>query len=181
MPPSSPVSEGPALRVDIATQTLTLLHDGQTVREYPVSTGAKGAGCEAGSYRTPTGWHRVRLKIGDGQPLGAVFVGRRPTGEVFSEALRQAAPERDWILTRILWLQGLEPGLNRGGSVDTLRRFIYLHGTPDDGMRDPPSSHGCVRMYNSDIVDLFSRVRVGTPVLIVANQEPGDGTDRNPL
>jgi lipoprotein-anchoring transpeptidase ErfK/SrfK len=158
------------ISVDIATQTLTLLQDAQPVLSYPVSTSAQGAGCEAGSFKTPVGWHRVRAKVGDGCPLGAVFVGRRPTREVFSADLGRNAPQRDWVLTRILWLQGLEPGLNRGGKVDTLRRYIYIHGTPDQGMEDPPASHGCVRMYNEHVVDLFSRVRVGTPVLITPGE-----------
>ena len=159
--------------VDIERQRLILLEDGRSVVEYPVSTAAKGHGCDAGSYKTPIGWHRIRLKIGDGHPPGAVFVGRRPTGEVFSPDLGRAAPGRDWILTRILWLEGLEPGLNRGGSVDTLRRYIYIHGTPDEGMDHPPGSHGCIRMYNSHIVDLFSRVCRGTRVLLtLASEDP---------
>ena len=157
------------VRIDIANQRLTLTEDGHVVRAYPVSTGAKGHGCEAGSCQTPTGLHRIKLKVGEGQPLGAVFASRRPTGEVFSANLRGAAPERDWILTRILWLEGLEPGRNRGGNVDTLRRYIYIHGTPDDGMDNPPSSHGCIRMFNADIIDLFSRVSAGTPVFIEPN------------
>jgi L,D-transpeptidase YbiS len=160
------------IRIDLASQRLSLVQDGRAVLEYPVSTGAKGQGSEAGSFKTPIGWHRVKLKIGEGHPLGAVFVGRRPTGEVLSPVLQRAAPERDWILTRILWLEGLEPGLNRGGNVDTLRRYIYIHGTPDEGMGDPPSSHGCVRMYNSHVADLFSRVSVGMRVNIVASQDP---------
>lgn len=156
------------VRIDIGEQRLSLVHAGHVVRTYPVSTGAKGHGCEIGSFKTPTGLHRIKLKVGEGQPLGAVFVSRRPTGEVFPSTLLSAAPGRDWILTRILWLEGLEPGRNRGGNVDTLRRYVYIHGTPDDGMVNPPSSHGCIRMFNADIVDLFSHVSVGTPVLIEA-------------
>ena len=167
---SADVQSNTTILVDVDRQALTLLENGRPVLEYPVSTGAKGCGCEAGSYKTPTGWHRIKLKIGEGRPPGAVFVGRRPTGEVFTPALGQASPERDWILTRILWLEGLEPGVNRGGGVDTLRRYIYIHGTPDEGMVEPPSSHGCVRMYNPHVVDLVSRVRVGTRVLIVAGR-----------
>jgi lipoprotein-anchoring transpeptidase ErfK/SrfK len=159
------------ISIDISTQQLTLIERGLVARHYPVSTAAKGHGCEAGSYRTPIGLHRIKLKVGEGQPLGAVFVSRRPTGEVFSSRLREASRERDWILTRILWLDGLEPGRNRGGNVDTLRRHIYIHGTPDEGMNDPPSSHGCVRMFNSDIMDLFARVPAGTTVLIEANAD----------
>jgi len=154
------------VHVDIASQKLCLTENGRVVREYAVSTGANGHGCESGSYKTPTGLHRIRLKIGEGQPLGAVFSRRRPTGEIYSPAIDAAAPERDWILTRILWLEGLERGRNRGGNLDTLRRYIYIHGTPDGGMSNPPSSHGCIRMYNADIAELFARVSTGTHVLI---------------
>ena len=168
-PPQLPIPSATFVRIDIASQRLTLVEAGHAALEYPVSTGAKGHGCEAGSYQTPTGLHRIKLKVGEGQPLGAVFASRRPTGEVFSPTLRDAAQDRDWILTRILWLEGLEPGRNRGGRVDTLRRYIYIHGMPDDGMDNPPSSHGCVRMFNSHIIDLFSHVSVGTPVLIEAS------------
>jgi L,D-transpeptidase YbiS len=158
-----------AIRVDIQRQTLSLIWEGEAVVDYPVSTGANGHGCEAGSYKTPIGWHRIKLKIGEGQPAGTVFVRRRPTGEVFTPALGRVAPSRDWILTRILWLDGLEPRLNRGEGVDTLRRFIYIHGTPDECMANARSSHGCVRMFNADVIDLFSRVEVGTRVLISAD------------
>jgi L,D-transpeptidase YbiS len=164
-PPQLPIQSATFIRIDIASQRLTLVEAGRAALECPVSTGAKGHGCEAGSYQTPTGLHRIKLKVGEGQPLGAVFASRRSTGEVFSPTLRDSAQDRDWILTRILWLEGLEPGRNRGGSVDTLRRFIYIH----DGMDNPPSSHGCVRMFNSHIINLFSRVSVGTPVLIEAS------------
>lgn len=167
-PQQQPIAGAASIRIDIASQRLVLLESGLLVRDYPVSTGANGHGCEAGSYRTPIGLHRIKLKIGEGQPPGAVFIGRRPTGEVFCPALRDAAPGRDWILTRILWLQGLEPGRNRGQNVDTLRRYIYIHGTPDEGMGQRPSSHGCIRMFNGDVVELFSRVSAGTPVLIEA-------------
>jgi L,D-transpeptidase YbiS len=170
MRPPLPTDQGATfIRIDIPSQRLVFAQSGKVECEYPVSTGAKGVGCEAGSFKTPTGMHRIRLKIGEGRPLGAVFVRRRPTGDVFSPNVDNALPGRDWILTRILWLQGLESGLNRGGNVDTLRRYIYIHGTADHGMENPPTSHGCVRMYNSHIIDLFSRVSVGTPVLIQAN------------
>jgi lipoprotein-anchoring transpeptidase ErfK/SrfK len=111
--------------------------------------------------------HRIRLKIGAGCPRNAVFVGRRPTGEIYSAELAAAQPQRDWILTRILWLSGLEPGRNRGGSVDTLRRFIYIHGCPDNVPMGVPLSHGCIRMRNRDLLELFERVDNGTLVEIV--------------
>jgi lipoprotein-anchoring transpeptidase ErfK/SrfK len=115
---------------------------------------------------TPRGRHVIRARIGDGCRSGTVFVGRRPTGEVYAVGMRVNEPERDWILTRILWLSGCEPGRNRLGDVDTMRRYIYIHGTPDDVVLGEPGSHGCVRMANADVIDLFDRVPVGTPVLI---------------
>lgn len=156
------------LHVGIASQTLTLLRGAQRLATYSVSTARNGAGETSGSECTPTGWHCVRALIGADAPLGAVFRGRRPTGEVWSPVLHQAFPNRDWILTRILWLSGLEPGHNRGGQVDSMRRYIYIHGTPDIEPMGVPLSHGCVRMRNSDIVELFDQVAAYTPVLIEA-------------
>ena len=115
---------------------------------------------------TPRGWHVVRAKVGAGAPENTVFVGRRPTGEIFTPALREQDPGRDWILSRILWLSGLERGHNRLGHVDTMRRYIYIHGTPDDVVLGAPGSHGCVRMANADVMRLFDRVAPGTRVLI---------------
>ena len=138
------------------------------IAEYPVSTAANGAGEREGSFCTPRGRHVIRARIGDGCPPGTVFVGRRPTGERYGPELRDRHPGRDWILTRILWLSGCEPGRNRLGSVDTMRRYIYIHGTPDDVELGRPGSHGCIRMANADVIDLFDRVAVGTPVVIEA-------------
>lgn len=153
--------------VSIADQTLTLFDDNDAVvKRYSVSTAAKGAGEQMGSYQTPRGRHRIRARIGDGLPLGAVLRGRRPTGEICTPELMAAQPGKDWILTRILWLCGEEPGFNRGGDVDTMRRYVYIHGTPDDTELGVPGSHGCIRMRNSELVELFDRVPVGTPVLI---------------
>jgi L,D-transpeptidase YbiS len=157
------------LRVSLAEQTLSLLDDaGQVVRTYPVSTAANGAGEERNSYCTPRGRHIVRAKIGAGLPLQSVFVARRPTGEIYSPELGATQPERDWILTRILWLSGREPGYNRLGSCDTMRRYIYIHGTPDDLFEQAPRSHGCIRMRNADLAALFDRVPVFTTVEITA-------------
>jgi hypothetical protein len=153
-----------SLRVNLATQTLDLLEDGCPVRRYPVSTGAAGAGEVQGSGCTPRGLHRVRLRIGGGCPVGTVFVGRRPTGEVFGPHLAARFPGRDWILTRILWLTGLESGRNRGGDLDTLRRFIYIHGCPDSEPLGVPCSHGCIRMRNADLIELFDFTPAGTLV-----------------
>jgi len=136
------------------------------MQTYSVSTAKNGAGQLMGSECTPTGWHRIRAKIGAGQPLGAVFVARRPTGETYNADLQQQYPQRDWILTRILWLGGLEPGLNRYGKVDTTWRYIYIHGCPDHLVDGTPGSHGCVRMKNFDLIDLFDRVDAGLKVHI---------------
>ncbi len=155
------------IEIDIAKQRLRLYEAGRVLDDYPVSTALAGAGEQQGSGCTPRGRHRVRVKIGAGCPAGSVFVGRRHSGEVYSPALAAAAPERDWILSRILWLTGLEPGRNRGGERDTLRRFIYIHGTPDSEPMGVPRSHGCIRMRNADVIDLFDRVPVGCPVDIL--------------
>lgn len=156
----------PIIRVSIAGQRLDLLQDGRVVRNFTVSTARNGAGEEYGSERTPRGWHVIRAKIGAGCAPGTVFVNRRPTGEIYCPELRARYPQRDWILTRILWLSGLEPGRNRLGRVDTLRRYIYIHGCPDEDALGVPGSHGCVKMRNRDVIELFDRVPAGTRVLI---------------
>lgn len=155
------------LDVSLSEQRLRLLNDhGGELKSYSVSTARNGAGERSGSECTPRGGHYVRAKIGAGCPVDTVFKGRRPTGEIYSEALRRQYPERDWILTRILWLCGTEPGFNRLGDVDTMRRFIYIHGAPDDDPMGIPGSHGCVKMRNADVVELFERVPLGTPLTI---------------
>ena len=156
------------IRVDLGRQRLELFgKDGACIRRYAVSTGERGAGERSGSLCTPRGRHRIRARIGAGAPAGAVFRGRRPTGEVWSREFAAAHPGRDWILSRILWLCGEEPGRNRGGEVDTMRRYIYLHGTGDDQPMGVARSHGCVRMRNRDIIELFELVPAGTVVEIV--------------
>jgi L,D-transpeptidase YbiS len=140
--------------VDVPRQELRL-PDG---RRYPVSTAANGLGEKNGSFCTPRGRHIVRAKIGAGQPLGAVFVRRRATGEIWSPELHARYPGRDWMLTRILWLSGCEVGKNRLGDVDTMRRMIYIHGAPDSAEMGKPGSHGCIRMRNADVAELFELV-----------------------
>ena len=153
--------------VDLAGQQLNLFDDGGVwVARYAVSTARNGPGEREGSGCTPRGRHVVRARIGAGAPRGAVFRGRRPTGEIWSPELAAAFPARDWILSRILWLSGCEPGINRLGKVDTMRRYIYIHGTPDDQPMGRPLSHGCIRMRNDDVIALFGRVPVGTVVEI---------------
>src|SRR5512139_579309 len=151
------------ITVHIPTQTLTLFDDaGKQLKRYLVSTGKNGVGEESGSNCTPRGRHVVRAKIGAGQPPNMVFVRRRPTGEICTPALDAQFPARDWILTRILCLSCCEPGYNRLGSCDTMRRYIYIHGTPDTRQLGTPASHGCINMANADLVELFDLVPVGT-------------------
>ena len=155
------------LVVSISQQTLTVFNtQNEVLAHYSISTAAKGIGCEKNSGCTPLGKHIIRAKIGEGAPVASVFVGRRPTGEICTPALMSEFPSRDWILTRILWLSGTEVGINRLGNVDTMQRYIYIHGTPDNVTLGQPGSHGCIRMRNTDLVDLFNRVPVGTPVNI---------------
>ena len=153
--------------VDVPTQTLTAYTSTRAIAlQVRVATAKKGVGETFGSEQTPRGRHVVREKIGAGAPENAVFVGRRPTGEIYTPDLRRLHPQRDWILTRILWLSGCEVGKNRLGKVDTMRRYIYIHGCPDEDPMGIPSSHGCVKMRNHELIRLFDRVAVGTPVEI---------------
>ena len=157
------------IEIDVPTQKLTLLDDGgAVVRSYEISTAANGVGEESGSNCTPRGRHIVRAKIGAGAPLRAVFRGRRPTGEVWSQALHEKNPGKDWMLTRILWLSGREPGFNRLGPVDTMRRMVYIHGSADTAPMGVPGSHGCIRMRNADVAELFDLVPPYTGVNIKA-------------
>lgn len=155
------------IRISLSRQVLELCDTaGAILRSYPVSTAKNGPGERRGSYCTPRGRHIVRAKIGAGAPENTVFVRRRPTGEVYSRELAGRHAGRDWILTRILWLSGCERGFNRLGEVDTMRRYIYIHGSPDEVAMGKPGSIGCIRMRNRDIIELFDLVRVRTPVEI---------------
>lgn len=168
------------IRISTQAQTLVLLRltpeslegglrwapdaSGTLVMQTSISSSKNGVGQQQGSYQTPQGRHQIRAKIGAGSAWNTVFVARRKTGEIWSPALAGQFPQRDWILTRILWLSGLEPGKNRFGEVDTMRRYIYLHGSPDTAVMGEPGSIGCIRMKNSDIVSLFDWAPVGTTV-----------------
>lgn len=159
----------PRININISSQELDIIDDkGNIIKRYRVSTSRIGAGELNGSYCTPRGKHIVRAKIGAGQPLNTVFVERRPTGEIYSPELARRFPDRDWILTRILWLSGCEPGFNRLGKVDTMRRCIYIHGSPESVEMGKPGSIGCIRMRNRDIVELFDLAPLRTPVEIIA-------------
>lgn len=156
------------IEISIADQQLRLLNaQGEVVASYAVSTALNGPGEQKNSGCTPRGEHVVRARIGEGAPVNSVFVGRRATGEIWSPELAAQHPGRDWILTRILWLSGRELGFNRLADVDSMQRYIYIHGTPDDQPMGMPCSHGCVRMHNRDVVALFDAVLVGAPVYIL--------------
>ena len=155
------------LEIGLGRQELVLINTaGARMKHYSISTSKFGAGEQNGSFCTPRGAHVIRARIGAGQPENAVFVRRRPTGEIWTQELHARFPGRDWILTRILWLCGRERGKNRWGAVDTMRRYIYIHGTHEFAELGKPGSIGCVRMGNRDIVELFDLVAAGTPVEI---------------
>jgi lipoprotein-anchoring transpeptidase ErfK/SrfK len=156
------------ITISLGKQSLKLFDDAEhLVREYAVSSAKSGAGEQCNSDCTPRGRHIIRAKVGAGQPLNAVFVGRRPTGELYTSELGERYPGRDWILTRILWLSGCEPGYNRLHHVDTMRRFVYIHGTSDEQSIGRQASHGCIRMRNRDVLELFDQVAPGTRVDIL--------------
>ncbi len=154
----------PMIVVSLMDQVLQLVNSGVVLADYPISTSRYGPGEQQGSECTPRGRHIIRACIGSGLPEGAVFDARRSTGEIYSAELARQFPDRDWILTRILWLSGTEPGLNRSGKVDTMRRYIYIHGTPDSEPIGVPDSHGCIRMRNRAVIELFDMVGPGTLV-----------------
>jgi lipoprotein-anchoring transpeptidase ErfK/SrfK len=156
------------VEIKLSSQTAELVDDqGRCVRRYQVSTSRHGAGERNGSFCTPRGRHTIRAKIGAGQPVNAIFVKRRPTGEIYNDELARQFPDRDWILTRILWLSGCEVGFNRLRDVDTMRRYIYIHGAPDSTAMGSPGSIGCIRMHNNDLLDLFEQVSAGDEVHLV--------------
>lgn len=161
------------LLINIVQQTLIVYQHDIEISSYDVSTAKNGIGSQQNSGCTPLGAHIIAEKIGGSQPINAVFLGRVPTGEIYSAALSAQYPERDWILSRILWLAGLEEGSNKGsneqGGCDTYQRYIYIHGTPDNEPMGVPSSHGCIRMRNQDIIELFEHVKEGTAVHIIAS------------
>jgi L,D-transpeptidase YbiS len=158
--------------ISLRDQRLQLREGENVLMDIPVSTAKNGPGEVNGSECTPRGWHYVRAKIGANAVANSVFVGRRFTGEIYTPMLGAEFPNRDWILTRILWLSGLEPGKNRLGSVDTMRRYIYIHGCPDEDTMGIPGSHGCIKMHNDDVINLFEAVPVGVGVLIVEEELP---------
>ncbi len=163
--PKHPLKEYPLIEVSNEDQQLRFL-TAESCHFFSIASAKNGAGEQQDSGKTPRGWHRIVAAIGAGQPLNSVFVGRRPTGEIYSPDLALKYPNRDWILTRILWLQGLEVGRNRMGNVDTMRRFVYIHGVPDCKPMGMPGSHGCINMHNTDLLSLFELAPAGTKVWI---------------
>jgi L,D-transpeptidase YbiS len=154
------------LDISIPEQQCRLYKDGKVVFQADVSTALNGVGQQKNSGCTPLGWHVIRACIGHHQPINTVFIGRRPTGEIYNSQLAEQFPKRDWILTRILWLSGLELGQNRLANVDTMQRYIYIHGCPDHLPMGVALSHGCIRMHNNDVIALYERVSPGTKVYI---------------
>lgn len=163
-----PPRHGLWLEIDLDRQALSVWHGEQLSAEHSISTASAGAGQQEGSGQTPLGWHYVRAAIGDGMPSGTVFRGRRPTGERYDARLAARYPDRDWILTRILWLCGLETGFNRGRDRDSQRRYIYLHGTPPGEPMGVAASHGCIRLRDAALLEVFALAKPGTPVWIHA-------------
>lgn len=159
-------SELVSLVISPASQHMYVYQNDLLLKTYVISTAKNGLGEEKNSFKTPRGKHIIRAKIGSDAPINAIFKERRFTGEIYTPELNQLYPTRDWILTRILWLSGLEPGFNRLGNVDTMQRFVYIHGSPNERPTGTPTSRGCIRMRNEDIIELFNLVPVGTKVLI---------------
>ncbi len=157
--------------VSVKKQKLFLFKGKKLVSEYPVSTAKNGVGSEDGSFKTPLGFHKIAKKIGDGLPFGAVLKGRVFTGVVADIEKEAKSTGKDYVTTRIMWLEGLEEGKNRGKnsegkSVDSFKRYIYIHGTHEEGLIGSPASHGCIRMKNKDVIELFDKVKKGTIVFI---------------
>lgn len=169
--PKKTMKNYPFLKVLIKQQKLILYVNANQKYSYPISTAKNGIGQQQNSGCTPLGEHQICAKFGENLPINSVFVAREFTGEIYSKDLAERFPQRDWILSRILWLEGCEQGFNQGenaqGCCDSRSRFIYIHGTPDSEPMGMPLSHGCIRMKNTDILDLFDRVNIGTTVLIL--------------
>lgn len=153
--------------VSVKYQRLYLIVNDSTIRKYSISTAKKGIGCKANSNKTPSGLHTIKRKIGEDVPFGGILESRMYTGKVAKILTEKKNASRDYVTTRIMWLQGEEPGLNKGRNMDSYNRYIYIHGTPEEGFIGEPASHGCVRMKNKDVIELFSLVDEGTPILIL--------------
>ncbi|MBT5855844.1 L,D-transpeptidase [bacterium] len=158
-----------SIEVNIAKQQMTLRRGDKIIDLYPVSSSAYGIGSQMGSKKTPLGKHYIVEKIGSDAPYGTIFKARNNTGQIAK--IPDSSPKKDYVTTRILWLKGLDEGLNKGGVVDSYSRFIYIHGTPEEGKIGSPASHGCIRMTNADVITLFDKVGIGTTVTIITGAE----------
>lgn len=154
------------LHINLSSQTLRIMTGETVVKEYPISSAKNGPGEQMDSECTPRGKHIIAEKIGEGCEINTVFTGRIATGEIYTPEMRQQNPQRDWIITRILWLRGTQLGINQDGKVDSYERYIYIHGTPDDVEIGTPGSRGCIRMRNLDVIELFDKLSVGISVVI---------------
>lgn len=157
------VGDGLAVWISVEEQIFRVLRGRDVVWEEPCATAAKGTGSVKGSNQTPLGWHMIKRKTGDGAPWGQVFRGGQATKEVWKPG---QSTKEDLVLTRVLFLDGLEPGKNKGGNVDSYERYIYIHGTNDEAKIGTPSSHGCIRLRNDAVIDVYELLPTGTPVLI---------------
>ena len=156
-----------SIKINVTEQLLSLFDDdGKLLHQYPVSTSKYGTGSRNGSEKTPLGLHRIKNKLGGSMPVNEVFIGRVPHGSLEECQQRGVELPDDVIMSRIMWLEGMEPGRNQGGYVDTYQRYIYIHGTNHEDSIGTPSSIGCIRMRNQDVVDLFRQVEIGSEVLI---------------
>ncbi len=138
---------------------------------YPVSTSKYGIGNESGSNKTPVGFHRIEDKLGDNEPSGMQFRWKKPTGKVLEIYTDSTDVEDDWVTTRIMHLKGLEEGINTGNNIDSYERHIYIHGTQEEGLVGSPASHGCIRMKNQDVIELYNLVNEGDIVYILKMEE----------
>lgn len=158
---------GDILYVSVERQRLYHINNGKLVGEHPIATASNGLGSQRDSYRTPTGLHRIARKIGSDVPPFGILKDRIFTGELADPDF--AGVDKDWITSRVLWLEGLEPGHNKGGDVDSYERFIYIHGTANERSIGTPSSRGCIRMLNADVIALYDKVPEGTLVVVLDN------------
>ena len=154
------------LIVEVTQQKLYVVKEEKVIRTYPISTSKYGIGNEDGSNKTPVGTHRIYEKVGEGVKIGTIFKARISTGRIANISHDSTDVEQDFIITRIMCLEGLEPGVNKGKGIDSCDRRIYIHGTPEEGLIGTPASHGCIRMKNDDVVELFDLVKIGTLVEI---------------
>ena len=153
--------------VSVKYQRLYLIVNDSTIKKYAISTAKKGIGCIANSNKTPSGLHTIKRKIGDNVPLGGILESRMYTGRVAKILTKKKNAKKDYVTTRVMWLTGEEPGLNKGRNRDSYNRYIYIHGTPEEGFIGEPASHGCIRMKNKDVIELYDVVDEGTPILIL--------------